>query len=207
MLIKVCGIKDIKNIRFLSKADIDMIGLNFYKPSIRYISEDVPPMLFDVLPNDIKRVGVFVNEDAKKIRSIIKMYNLDYIQLHGDEDYGFCNRIAEVIPIIKVFRIDDSFNFDTVNEFKSAEYFLFDTQTKEYGGSGKKFNWHMLDQYHGDIPFLLSGGIGPDDHESLAQFAHPSFVGIDINSKFESEPGIKDINLLNPFISLIKSIH
>ncbi len=205
MIIKVCGIKSQENISFLSKANIDMVGLNFYSPSIRYISDKIDPSVFDQFNTSVKRVGVFVNENQDTIFEISRKFKLDYIQLHGDEDSKFCDIIAEQVPIIKVFRIDEKFDFATIRNFTSATYFLFDTQTKQYGGSGKKFNWEVLIQYNEHVPFLLSGGIGPSDYPQILEIAHPRFAGIDINSKFEIHPGSKDKNLTIPFIETIKT--
>lgn len=204
MLIKVCGIKTEENILFLNESDIDMVGLNFYAPSVRYISAEIAPSLFDQFHSGIKRVGVFVNEKIEHILELSQKYNLDYVQLHGDENSTFCKEISKSIPIIKVFRVDDKFDFRSIEHFMMATYFLFDTQTIHYGGSGKKFNWSKLMDYTGTIPFLLSGGIGPDDYIKLAEIDHPQFAGIDINSKFESSPGIKDKNLVLPFLNRIR---
>jgi len=204
MIIKVCGIKTEENILFLSKSSIDMVGLNFYQPSIRYVPEEFDPEFFDILPSHIKRVGVFVNERHDNILRLSKKFKLDYAQLHGDENSEFCKKLSEWIPIIKVFRIDDGFEFSSINAFAIATYFLFDTQTKNYGGSGKKFDWNKLKDYRGKIPFLLSGGIGPDSQEQLVKINHSQFVGIDINSKFESEPGIKDKSLILPFLESMR---
>jgi len=145
-------------------------------------------------------VGVFVNESATKVFELADKFKLDYIQLHGDEDQIFCSKIAEKISVIKVFRIDEGFDFSLIEKYTSASYFLFDTQTKHYGGSGKKFNWEKLNKYSGKTPFLLSGGIGPNDVDQILAISHPQFVGIDINSKFESSPGIKDKSLVLPFL-------
>jgi len=204
MIIKVCGIKTKENIAFLSKADIDMVGLNFYKPSVRYISADIQTSNFDKFDSSVKKVGVFVNESIKVIQEKIREFELDYVQLHGDEDLEFCDRMAEFIPVIKVFRVDENFDFKSIDKFTSAAYFLFDTQTKHYGGSGKKFDWNKLNRYEGSIPFVLSGGIAPDDQKLILDISHPQFAGIDINSKFESAPGIKDQSLILPFIQSIR---
>lgn len=201
MIIKVCGIKTVENVHFLSKANIDMVGLNFYKPSIRYLSNDIPPSRFDPFDAKVKRVGVFVNKSQECILTIGKKFKLDYAQLHGDEDPEFCELLSKHIPIIKVFRVDEHFDFSTIKDYNSADFFLFDTQTKNYGGSGKKFDWKKLNQYKGSQPFLLSGGIGPLDINEIMKIHHPQFAGIDINSKFESEPGVKDKNMVLSFLS------
>ena len=178
-----------------------MVGLNFYAPSVRYIDPDIDPSVFDVFDENVQRVGVFVREDAETIFDLVAKFKLDYVQLHGDEDPSFCDKIAAQIPVIKVFRIDETFDFSKISDFESAEMYLFDTRTKKFGGSGKQFDWNILDQYSGDKKFLLSGGIGPEDVESIVSINHAQFVGIDINSKFESSPGIKNRDLLLPFLN------
>jgi len=204
MIVKVCGIKTEENIEFLAQADIEMIGLNFYSPSVRYIAEDANPDIFNSLPRNIQKVGVFVNESIATILEIISKFNLDFVQLHGDENPEFCSTLAKHIRIIKVFRVDKDFDFISVLNFDSATYFLFDTKTINYGGSGKKFDWTILNQYKESIPFLMSGGIGPNDIDQILEIKHPYFKGIDINSKFESTPGIKDKNLVLPFINKLR---
>ena len=201
MIIKVCGIKYKENIEFLRSSNIDMVGLNFYKPSVRYIDSSIPPSIFDSFPDRIQRVGVFVNEEKETLLDLASTFKLDYAQLHGDEDAEYCNAIAVHLPIIKVFRIEEEFDFEQLTDYMSASYFLFDTQTKHFGGSGRKFDWRILKQYHHPKPFILSGGIGPSDVQQLQEINHPSFAGVDINSKFESSPGLKDHILLSDFIS------
>ena len=204
MVIKVCGIKTTENIKQLSVMNIDMVGLNFYPPSVRYISKDTSAEHFDLLPKEIKRVGVFVNETRVNIDALAKKFQLNYIQLHGDESVAFCKSVAEKHKIIKVFRVDDQTDFNTISEYAFADYYLFDTATKDFGGSGKKFDWSVLEKYRGEKPFLLSGGIGPLDAEALKVHIHPKFIGIDINSKFESEPAIKDPKLLTTFMNELR---
>ncbi len=205
MVIKVCGIKTEENIELISNLEIDMIGLNFYPPSVRYIEPNFPAECFDVLPQKVKRVGVFVNETLKEIDLIAEKFNLDYIQLHGDEDVDFCKSVAKDHKIIKVFRIDEEADFTKTLAFSFADYFLFDTATKHFGGSGKKFDWSRIDEYHGDIPFILSGGIGPLDAKAVNLYTHPQYEGIDINSKFESALAIKNPELLTPFINALRN--
>jgi len=200
MVVKVCGIKTPTNIAEMSDLDIDMVGLNFYSPSKRYITEDRDGSDFEQLPSNILRVGVFVNATIDDINRLADKYKLDYIQLHGDEDLAFCRKVAKSHKLIKVFRVDEHTDLSTLHDYDFAKYLLFDTATKQFGGSGKKFDWSVLHQYQGEIPFLLSGGIGPEDAGQIAQLEHRSFAGIDINSKFESEPGIKSIALIKPFL-------
>ena len=204
MVIKVCGIKSKENIALISTLDIDMIGLNFYPPSVRYINPNTSSSRFNSLPKRIKKVGVFVNESEENIDKIASKFDLDYIQLHGDENVDFCKSISKKHKIIKVFRITPESDFVMVSQFSFADYFLFDTATKHFGGSGKKFDWSKLEEYHDDTPFFLSGGIGPDDISEILNYDHPQYIGIDINSKFETAPGIKDPNHLLPFIEKLQ---
>lgn len=204
MIIKVCGIKTIENINFLKDTEIDMVGLNFYPPGVRYISENTEPSIFDKLPKKIKRVGVFVNASKSFILEKVEKYHLDYAQLHGDESPEFCQSISSFIPTIKVFRIHQDFDYNLPDDYASVDYFLFDTHTKQFGGSGKKFDWDTLSLYTGSKPFLLSGGIGPEDVDAIKGIQNSNFKGIDINSKFENQPGIKDEKLLEPFIKSLK---
>jgi phosphoribosylanthranilate isomerase len=157
------------------------------------------------IPKYIQKVGVFVNSDLDKLIEITEFNKLDYIQLHGDEDPAYCLLLKEKgIKIIKVFRIDDQFDFmQTVAFDDIADYFLFDTKAKQYGGTGKKFNWAKLNEYKGTIPFLLSGGIGPDDYGGIQEIKNERLLGVDINSGFEIEPGLKDISMIKRFIEKI----
>lgn len=204
MIIKVCGIKFEANIRAISKLSIDMIGLNFYSPSVRYVDESVIPEWYDMLDDEVSRVGVFVDMDADDIFDYVDEYRLDYVQLHGNESLETVQSIAAQVPVIKVFRVGEDFDMNAVQEYAFVDYILFDKDSKGFGGSGHKFDWSILDAYNLEVPFLLSGGIAPDDVVAIKSFAHPKFVGIDINSKFESEPGIKDMALVESFVGALR---
>jgi len=197
MLIKVCGIKYQHNLDVIGDFGLDMIGLNFYSPSKRYLEDTLD---FSQLPESLKKVGVFVKESKEKIFAKAEKNQLDLIQLHGDEEPQFCQDIQDKYPIIKVFRIDESFDFKNLEEFSFADYFLFDTYSSSYGGSGKRFDWGRLKEYQLETPFILSGGIGPRDDKNLKEIEHPKFIGIDVNSGFEHYPGLKDEAVLNEFI-------
>ncbi len=166
------------------------------------IAEKIPADQILSIPKRIKKVGVFVNEEIENIINIANHYHLDFIQLHGDEDISFVNQLSKKIQIIKAFRIDKNFEFEKLTPYESdCTYFLFDTKAQQYGGTGKKFNWELLQNYKGNTPFLLSGGITPNDIQQIKEFNHPMFMGIDINSGFEIEPGIKDINQIKIFLN------
>ena len=199
MQIKVCGITEQKNLSDLDALGVDMVGLNFYPKSSRFLDTSL-----DLINIKAQKVGVFVNATKEFIRSKCEEFHLDAIQLHGDESEDFCSQFDSHIRVIKVFRVHDDFDMDMANDWNHASMLLFDTRTSAFGGSGKKFNWHKLDEYRGDFQFLLSGGIGPEDSISIAAFEHPKFAGVDINSRFEIKPGLKDTNLVNRFIPDLK---
>ena len=201
MIVKVCGLRTENNLS-LVKDSLDMVGLNFYMPSIRFVASEADA--YNILPATVKRVGVFVNESQQSILSKVSEYGLDFVQLHGDESFDFGKEISKHINVIKVFRIKSVEDISNVEDHDYAEYYLFDTYSESFGGSGKQFNWGIVNNYTGDIPFLLSGGIGPDDVDSISKINHPMFRGIDINSKFESEPAVKDMEMIDRFIELIK---
>jgi len=197
MQIKVCGMRDKENISGLMTLKPDYIGFIFYGKSKRYVS-DFPQI---EIPSSVKKVGVFVNETIDEIIEIIKKYKLEFVQLHGDETPDYCEKLAlQNIKIIKAFSVDENFDFSAIKPFeKHVSLFLFDTKGKNYGGNGIKFNWDLLQNYKGKTPFLLSGGITKNDAEEIKKMKHPVFLGIDINSGFEIEPGFKNIIEIKEF--------
>lgn len=198
MMVKVCGINDAKNYNDVVQAEIDMVGLNFYPGSKRYVIDD------DILNHtkeSITKVGVFVNESLEIINYISDKYDLDYIQCHGGETAEFCKAVQKNNKVIKVFSISKADDLNQAEEYNFCDLFLFDTKTINYGGSGNKFDWKLLENYKGETPFLLAGGIGPEDIDLINEIKHPKFQGVDLNSKFEIRPGYKDIDLLNTFIN------
>ena len=204
MLVKVCGVKTESNIRDLAELAIDMVGLNFYPTSKRYVDASVIPQWYDELPDAVSRVGVFVNADLDDILDLVDEYRLDMVQLHGDEDVKFTNKIARQIPTIKAIKVSGPDTIATAHHFEYVDYILFDKASPSHGGSGQKFDWAHLQEYNMDIPFLLSGGIGPLDINLHAKIDHPMFIGVDINSKFELAPGIKDTGLIASFVKVLK---
>jgi len=182
MKLKVCGMKFSENIREIESLEPDFMGFIFYKKSKRFFNESKL-----ILNDNINRVGVFVNQEVNEVIDIIKKYKLDYVQLHGDEDVRYCFSIKSICKVIKVFKIDDTFNFDNIKIFENvSDYYLFDTKTNLHGGSGIKFDWEILKKYNSKKKFFLSGGISEDDIEEIKKIKkiHP-IIGIDINSKFE----------------------
>ena len=191
--------RDAQNIRDVESLGVDWIGMIFWPKSKRYVAE-VP----SYLPEHMKKVGVFVDSTLDDILQHISDYQLDIIQLHGQESPDFAKALKPH-TIIKAFNIEKADDLLQTEKYKGiADYFLFDTKGKMVGGNGQKFDWSVLTTYQGKTPFLLSGGIGPEDAESVRSFHHPRCIGIDLNSRFESEPGFKDINQLKTFINKLR---
>lgn len=202
--IKVCGMKYTENRQQVEKLDVDFLGFIFYPSSKRYIGLTPETGLFQ---SEKPKVGVFVDENAFEIMGLAKNLGFEWVQLHGKENPKTCQMLKrQGLKIIKVFNVDDNFDFSTTEPYeKVANFFLFDTKTKGNGGSGEKFNWQILEKYEGHIPFFLSGGIGPEDIESVKAINHPKLTGVDLNSGFEDEPGVKNIEKLKAFIGRIKN--
>lgn len=199
VIIKVCGMRDGQNIREVEQLGADWIGLIFWPKSKRYVSER--PVY---LPEKAKRVGVFVDADLEEVRRLAQDYALDILQLHGSESPEYARQLRER-TVIKAFNIATKEDFRQTEPYEgSVDYFLFDTKGKAVGGNGEKFDWSVLASYEGTTPFLLSGGIGPDDAEAVKAFHHPRCIGIDLNSKFELSPALKNVNQLREFIKKIR---
>jgi phosphoribosylanthranilate isomerase len=201
MKIKVCGMKNPENIRQVSAMPVDYLGFIFYNRSPRFAG-DLDPKELNVVPEHIVRTGVFVNSSKDFILKTARRYNLKAIQLHGAENPDFCHNLKEKgFFIIKSFSISEISDFDLCTNYaQSCDYFLFDTKTPAHGGSGIKFDWTLLSHYHGTTPFFLSGGISPTDFTitqfKLFQEISPLLFALDINSRFEIEPGMKDVEKL-----------
>ena len=218
MVRKVCGMRDADNIRDISALGVDMIGLIFYPPSPRYVQQfsSGAGIIPDYAPDMGKtplRVGVFVDDMPQNIVTRVYNYKLDYIQLHGNEPRETLENLRATIdpdikPKIKIIKAISVSSAEDIKKYKeyvgAADLFLFDYKTPEKGGSGKHFDWSVLDAYHGKTPFLLSGGIGPDDAKEILSLHHPMFAGVDVNSRFETEPAVKDVKKLGAFVSALK---
>lgn len=196
MFIKVCGITQAIQLQQLDEIDgIHFVGSIYYSGSKRYTEKNLPPTT-----NTIK-VGVFVNESLENIIRMGNEKKLKVVQLHGNESPEMCLKLSPYFTVIKAISMDDSFDFKTIEMYETfVDFFLFDTKTASYGGSGRKFNWEILKKYSLNTPFFLSGGISFDDIELLKKITHTKFTGIDINSQFEYSPGIKNIELIKKFI-------
>ena len=206
MIVKVCGMSDAVNIRLAEQLNIDWMGFIFYPPSPRYV--DHRP---DYLPERQQRVGVFVNADESFILSRISLFGLQLLQLHGHETPQQCRALREIsgLPLIKAFSVRSAADVAETRHYEgAADYFLFDTPTPGVGGSGRSFDHSLLDHYTGATPFLLSGGLGPNSADNILSLHHPQMVGIDLNSRFETAPGIKSIHRLQQFLqSLGQAAH
>jgi phosphoribosylanthranilate isomerase len=202
MQIKVCGMKNPENMRALAELPIDMMGLIFYEKSPRYVPDEEAAGI-RALSLTIPKVGVFVDSSQAIVLDKIEQFDLQFVQLHGNESPEFCRKLRkEGIPIIKAFQIKTAEDLKTCLLYEGCcDYFLFDTPTAKYGGSGNKFDWEMLSAYTGTTPFILSGGIAPEDAEAIRQLNFPQLFAIDLNSRFETAPGVKDINSIKQFLN------
>lgn len=200
MKIKVCGLKYPDNISELVKYNPDYIGFIFYKLSKRYVGEE---FVMPEIPISIQKVGVFVNPSMDELKNKIKTYKLDVVQLHGNESADFCKLLKSHIKVIKVFSIREGFNFSILKKYKdNVDYFLFDTFSQYYGGSGISFNKKELLAQHIEKPFFISGGI--DIEEAILLRNNKNIYGLDINSRFEKFEGFKNINKIK---KLLNEIH
>ena len=205
--IKVCGISEPFNVKDVAETGPDFIGFIFYPPSPRYVGNIPDKSLFRNVPAGISRVGVFVDSDEDAIINTAKSEDIEYVQLHGNESPGYCGYLRSAgLKIIKTFNVKNIIDYEIVKSYLGVcDYFLFDTKAGMGGGSGRKFSWDKLAGYTLDKPFFLSGGIGPEDARVIRIFNNKWLFGIDVNSRFEIAPGIKDVNLLKLFIDEIKN--
>jgi phosphoribosylanthranilate isomerase len=231
MIIKVCGLRESENINAVSELGVDIIGLIFYPKSPRYVS--MVPAQSGLVPdyseerldaakasrqfsqstNKPLRTGVFVDDMPQNIITRVYNFNIDIVQLHGNESPVMIENLRKTIvpdirkdiKFIKTISISSVADIELYKQYEGiVDMFIFDTKCVSVGGGGNKFDWNILDAYDGDTPFLLSGGISPEDVERVKSFSHPRFAGIDLNSRFETSPGIKDIGKLKTFIDAIK---
>ena len=196
MKLKICGMKYPENILEVSELLPDYLGFIFWEKSTRFFDGTIPE-----LPKTIKKTGVFVDATLEEIISKIEKHDLQAVQLHGNETVAFCKKLKGYpVEIIKVFSVNDDFDFDRLKEFEPVcDYFLFDTKGKLPGGNGYTFDWKILENYNSQKPFFLSGGIGINELKSIEKMNLPVYA-IDVNSKFEIEPGLKNIKLLKTAI-------
>lgn len=202
MIIKVCGLRDADNIRAVEETGVDWTGFIFYPHSPRFVSE-VPTYL----PQRAKRVGVFVHPQFRDVIDKVKAFGLQAVQFHGTASPDMCQTFRERgLTVIRALPASNDSVAETAEYTHKIDYFLFDTPTLKFGGSGKQYDWDILQRYLGPTPFLLSGGLSPQSVEALRHFHHPFLAGYDLNSGFETAPGLKDATLIKLFIHQLKTL-
>jgi len=206
MRVKVCGMTSTQQVHQLEEMGVEFAGFIFYPKSPRYVFKSMPATDIKRIKGKINKVGVFVNADADEVLRTVDQCGLYLVQLHGDESPRVCERIANYVSVIKAFRIaeDDHIEWKVRDYYDAVDMYMFDTEGAGYGGTGKKFNWELLKEQNIRKPFFLSGGITPDDAENLKTFQKESVAkdlfAIDINSKFEVMPGVKDLEKVKGFV-------
>ncbi len=208
MKLKICGMKYPENIQDVAELRPDFMGFIFYDKSPRNVTDNLDKGVLKALPKSIKKIGVFVNASFEEIIKQVTDYQLDGVQLHGNESPVLCLQLKmQNLLVIKAFSVDKNFNFAVTEPYKKAvDYFLFDTKaTGGHGGHGVAFDWKMLDNYDNEVPFLLAGGVSLENIEEVKKLTHLNIYGIDVNSKFEIEPGLKDVEKLKALSSIILS--
>jgi phosphoribosylanthranilate isomerase len=205
MKLKICGMRDEKNILAVAALHPQYMGFIFYEKSPRYVGDD---FRIPTLPSSISRVGVFVNAPVSTIMEKVERHPLNYVQLHGGETVAQCEALRqEGIGVIKVFSVDDDFDFSKTHPYEDvADFFLFDTKGKYYGGNAMAFDWKVLEQYNQKVPFFLSGGIGPDNVVDIRNLKGMNIHAIDINSGVEESPALKDTQKIGTIIHILNSI-
>ena len=204
MKLKVCGMREPHNIQQLLELEPDFMGFIFFERSKRF-ALDLDKELLQSFPESVKKVGVFVNSPIDELKEKVKEYKLDYVQLHGDESVEYVGELFAIgIKVIKVFSVGEEFDFDRMKPYKGlVDFFLFDTKGKERGGNGEVFNWEVLNDYPYDVPYFLSGGIDLENAKDIAGLKVQPYA-IDVNSKFELEPGLKDIEQVKMLKEILK---
>ncbi len=208
MKLKVCGMRDTKNIRDLLSLQPDYVGFIFYEKSPRNAEGILRAEVLKDFPEGIIKVGVFVNASFEFIMSKVRAYGLEMLQLHGEESIELVKELkAEGLKITKVFGVDDSFNFSELEPYKPhVDFFLFDTKSRQRGGTGVQFNWEKLKEYDQEVPFFLSGGISNENIKALDNIKGLNIHALDVNSKYEIEPGLKDIEKIKELVNVIPSL-
>ncbi|TJZ61212.1 phosphoribosylanthranilate isomerase [Sphingobacterium olei] len=200
--IKVCGMRDPQNIIDVASLNIDYMGFIFYPQSKRFVDH----ITSEPSTTKLRRTGVFVNDHIAHIKTKTAEFSLQAIQLHGNEDVDFCRQVAQPdIQLIKAFGIDDDFDWKSTEPFlHDVDFFLFDTKSTDYGGTGQSFNWQKLTDYPYDKPYFLSGGLSLENIQEAGNFEDDRLFGLDLNSKFEIEPGLKNISTLTQALKLLR---
>lgn len=208
MKIKVCGLRDADNLKQIAALNPDFIGFIFYDQSPRFVGDSLDEATVKALPRSIRKVGVFVNASPDYILRNVKKYDLQYVQLHGTETPDFCRSLQNRgLNVIKAFRIGEGFNFSMLNNYKAfSDLFLFDAKGDQPGGNGVTFDWNILKNYDNAKPFFISGGIGLDNLDQLAQLKGMKLYGVDVNSQVETAPGVKDLAKVRELITRLRPI-
>lgn len=197
------------NVVDLLKLPVNYVGFIFYEKSARFVEQEAAAFVgFDKIGSQgIKKVGVFVDAPIEFVKARVETFGLDYVQLHGKETVFYCTQIRQLgIRIIKAFSVDASFVFTLTDAYQyDCDYFLFDTKGKLPGGNGVRFDWSILKKYKGTTPFFLSGGIGPEDLAAIKSLSFPRLQAVDVNSKFEVEPGLKNMEKVSEFVHELKT--
>ena len=206
MKIKICGLKHKTNLFDVVEAGVDYVGMIFYEKSPRFVLDSLYPEDVWFLPDEVEKIGVFVNASFDEIKKYAKLYQLNLIQLHGNETPEVCKQLQDLgYGVIKAFGVDESFDFNSLNPYQSSvDFFLFDTKTSDYGGSGITFDWNILTNYTLDIPIFIGGGVGLENLNELLNFNFPFLYSVDMNSKLEIEPGLKDILKVQKAVEIVK---
>lgn len=193
--LKICGMKDIDNIREVIGIEPDFIGFIFYQGSPRYAGERIHPLLNNIVRASVRKVGVFVDEPLDSLLATARKNDLDLVQLHGKEDPEICHEVRlSGFGVIKTFAVGEDFDYRNLENYTDkVDYFLFDTKDRLHGGSGRSFEWGILNDYPCQVPYFLSGGIGLDNIDQVTKINSDFMKVIDVNSRFEISPGIKDI--------------
>ena len=203
MQLKICGMRECDNVSEVAALKPDYMGFIFYPESSRFVGDIAYDIISSVKKQGIEPVAVFVNASIETMIQTRMLYGFTHVQLHGDESPDTCEALmAKGLKVIKAFRVSDSSDMKKTAAYENCcNYFLFDTKTAFFGGSGRHFDWNLLKSYSGTKPFFLSGGIGMDDVEQVKTFYHPMLLGIDLNSRFETKPAVKDVGLLKYFMN------
>ena len=206
MRLKICGMRQAENIRQALILQPDYMGFIFYEKSSRFVSDELDEDLLNSFPFTTRKVGVFVNATAAYILEKVKKYNLDYVQLHGEELPDFCRNLKlKGVNVIKAFSIDSDFNFGKLQNYKPyCDFFLFDTKGEKRGGNGTTFDWSILDKYDNEKPIFLAGGIDLENIHNALEISGLKIHSLDVNSKFEISPALKDIEKLEELMRILK---
>lgn len=206
MIIKICGMREPDNIRDVAQTGVNWMGMIFWQQSSRYVAD---LSAANAIPSGIERVGVFVDQPNDHIVDVATKCHLNIVQLHGRESKESIADLRQQLPkgvrLMKAISISTADDIGKAADYADvADYLLFDTKCQTVGGSGRQFDWSLIDNYQGPLPFLLSGGIGPEDVEAVSKFHHPKMMGIDLNSRFETAPAHKNVERLSAFVGELR---